>query len=82
MTSELLRRLAFRDTTMSRTNCDAEVWVDPRVWGQFRSMVAEGAVLLHQSARPPRTEGTVHVTITTASFAMTERLSTAAETPG
>ena len=80
MTSELLRRLAFRDTTMSQTNCDAEVWVDPRVWGQVRSMVAEAAVLLHQSARPPRTEGTVHVSMTTALFTMNDRNKTAPET--
>lgn len=80
MTSELLRRLAFRDTTVSQTNCDAEVWVDPQAWGQVRSMVADAAVLLHASARPPRTEGTVHVNMTTSLFTMTDRNNTTAET--
>lgn len=79
VTSELLRRFAFRDTTASQTNCDAEVWVDPQAWGQVRSMVAEAAVLLHASARPPRTEGTVHVNMTTALFTMTDRIKTTAE---
>lgn len=80
MTSELLRRVAFRDTTMSQTNCDAEVWVDPKAWGQVRSMVAEAALLLHASARPPRSEGTVHVNMTTALFTMTDQKKTTEET--
>ncbi len=81
MTSELLRRAALRDTTMSQTNCDAEVWVDPQAWGQVRSMVAEAALLLHASARPPRSEGTVHVNMTTALFTMTDQKKTTGETP-
>lgn len=80
MASELLRRFALRDATLSQTNCDAEVWVDPQAWGQVRSMVAEAAVLLHSSARPPRSEGTVHVNMTTALFTMTDQKATA-ETP-
>ena len=43
-------------------------------------MVAEAAVLLHESARPPRTEGTVHVNMTTALFSMTDQKNTE-ETP-
>jgi len=82
MTSELLRRLALRDSTVPQANCDAELWVDPRAWGQVRSMVAEAAVLLHAAARPPRTEGTVHVNMTTALFAMTDGTGTAAGTAG
>ena len=78
VTSELLRRFASRDTTASQTNCDAEVWVDPQAWGQARSMVAEAEVLLHASARPLRSEGTVHVNMTTALFTMTDQKTTAA----
>ena len=80
MSAELLRRLAFRDPSMSQTSCDAEVWVDLQAWSQIRSMVAEAAVLLHESARPPRTEGTVHVNMTTALFSMTDQKNTE-ETP-
>ena len=82
VTPELLRRVAFRDTTTPQTNCDAEVWVDPQAWGQVRSMVAEAAVLLHASARPPRSEGTVHVNMTTALFTMTDQKMTTEETSG
>ena len=81
VTSELLRRVAFRDPTMSQTNCDAEVWVDRQTWGQVRSMVAEAAVLLHGSARPPRSEGTVHVNMTTALFTMTDNKKATEKTP-
>lgn len=74
-------RVELRDTTTPQTNCDAEVWVDPQAWGQVCSMVAEAALILHGSARPPRSEGTVHVNMTTALFTMTDQKKTPGETP-
>ena len=47
---------------------DAELWVDREVWEEVRDLVSRATTLLHDQARPPRTEGTVHVNLTAAVF--------------
>ncbi|GAA4008566.1 hypothetical protein GCM10022247_33470 [Allokutzneria multivorans] len=70
MGAELRRRAGSRALDAKGLTTDAEVWVDPEVWQRVREAVAELAGQLHDAARPPRTEGTVHVNATIALFQM------------
>ena len=47
-----------------------EGWVDPEVWEQAREHMYAASRLLHDANRPPRSEGTVHVSFTAFAFAM------------
>jgi hypothetical protein len=51
---------------------DAELWVDRDAWAEAVAAVREVSEGLHRGAKPPRTEGAVHVSLTLAMFAMTE----------
>lgn len=70
MTIELLRRFEQR-TQPSRTFlCDAELWVDPETWERAMALVREAASVVHAEARKPHSDGSVHVNLTMAAFAM------------
>ena len=47
---------------------DADLWVEPDVWTRVVSLVGEASALLHASAQPPRTEGTVRANLSVAAF--------------
>ena len=47
---------------------DADLWVEPEVWEKVTALVDEASALLHASARPPRTEGTVRAALSVAAF--------------
>jgi DNA-binding transcriptional ArsR family regulator len=49
---------------------DAELWLDPEAYQQFRQRIGEAARDLHGAARPPRTPGTVRTSTTIAMFRM------------
>lgn len=51
---------------------DLEAWVEPEVWDQVTELLRQASHLLHASARPPRTPGTVRVSATTAAFRLRE----------
>lgn len=51
---------------------DLEGWVDPEAYERARQLLLEASHLLHEANRPPRTPGTVHVTQTTWTFAMSD----------
>lgn len=51
---------------------DLDAWVDPEVWDQALALLRQASTLLHASARPPRTPGTVRVSATTAAFRLKE----------
>ena len=69
MASELVRRYAGRLRGGPRGNLsDAEVWVDPATYDRALELVTEASNLLHASARPPRTEGTMRANLTVALF--------------
>lgn len=74
---ELIRRAqeqaVITDRPSSSALCDAELWVDPEVWERAVELSAKAAHLLHTNARPPRTDGTLHVNATMALFEMTGR---------
>ena len=47
---------------------DADLWVEPEVWDRVCGLLDEASTLLHASARPPRTEGTVRAALSVAAF--------------
>jgi DNA-binding transcriptional ArsR family regulator len=63
-----LRRRAPRRTTGPSVSTDAELWVEPETWRRVVRHVGDAAALLHAAARPPRTPGTVPVSMTAALF--------------
>jgi DNA-binding transcriptional ArsR family regulator len=72
MAEELVRRGRHRAPGTSSKLTDAELWVTPEVWERVTDLVEEASRLIHAEARPPRSEGTVHVNMTAATFQMTE----------
>ncbi|WP_457205896.1 ArsR/SmtB family transcription factor [Nocardioides sp. P5_C9_2] len=67
--SEIVRRLAQR-TKGPSSSSDIETWVTPQTWRDAVDMVAAAMTLLHEEARPPRTEGTIHVSASSQAFVM------------
>jgi len=51
-------------------NTDADMWVSPEIWQQVVTLVGHASQLLHESAEPSRTKGTVHVSMSAALFRM------------
>jgi DNA-binding transcriptional ArsR family regulator len=72
LAEELVRRSRLRAPGTRQALTDAELWVRPDVWKQVSSLVEEASTLVHAEARPPRTEGTVHVNLTAALFQMAD----------
>jgi len=72
MAEELVRRGRHRRPGTSSKLTDAELWVSPEVWERVSGLVEEASRLLHAEARPPHSEGTLHVNLTAATFQMTD----------
>lgn len=70
MAEELVRR--HGDQRRKGVLVDAELWVDPEAWKEAHDLVRRASELLHDAARPPRTDGTWHVNLTAAAFRMEE----------
>ena len=49
---------------------DAALWVEPEVWAEVVERLTAASRLLHESARPPRTEGTMRVNLSVFAFQM------------
>jgi DNA-binding transcriptional ArsR family regulator len=47
---------------------DAALWVDPEVWQEVLDRLHEASRLLHEAARPPRTDGTIHANLSLFAF--------------
>lgn len=69
MASELVRRVVQSADTRGHF-ADAELWVTPEEYQAVRTMMRECSARLHAEARPPRSEGTVKVSLTAALFEM------------
>jgi DNA-binding transcriptional ArsR family regulator len=72
LADELVRRATWLDPAVKGASTDAELWLEPDAWAAAVAEVSEVSERLHRDARPPRTEGAVHVSLTLAMFAMTE----------
>lgn len=72
MAAELTRRFGDRVQPSKSMLCDAEMWVEPETWERVVALVTEAAGLIHAEARPPRTEGAIHVNLTMAAFGMAD----------
>ena len=47
---------------------DAALWVEPEVWAEVLERLTAASRLLHESARPPRTEDAVRVNLSVFAF--------------
>lgn len=61
-------RLAQRRRGTPGHFTDAALWVAPEVWSEMLDRLADASRLLHESARPPRTDGAVRVNLSIAAF--------------
>lgn len=70
--SELVRRLVHLDAGPGRpeSSADIETWVTPEVWREAVTAISDAMIALHEAARPPHSEGTVHVSASTLAFVM------------
>ena len=73
LAEELVRRFGQRKDRTPVQLTDAELWVTPEVWQRVSSLVEEAARLLHAEAAPPRTPGTLHVSLSSALIEMRKR---------
>ncbi|WP_200958201.1 ArsR/SmtB family transcription factor [Nocardioides sp. Soil805] len=67
--SEVVRRLAQR-VRGPGSSSDIETWVTPETWRTAIDQISAAMTLLHEQARPARTEGTVHVSASSQAFLM------------
>ena len=70
LADELLRRAATADPAGRGHNSDAELWVSPEAWAAALELVRKASTDLHAVAQPPRSAGTVHVSLTLGLFQM------------
>ena len=68
---ELRRRSRQAEPGAAQLGVDAELWVDPAVWASTLDAVRAATLELHQRACPPRTPGTVRVSVSALLFPMT-----------
>ena len=73
MVNNLHQRLALRlpDTEMVVT--DAELWVEPEVWLEYRKRLHDLMRDLHEHSQPPQTPGTSPIGATLMAFEMGKR---------
>jgi DNA-binding transcriptional ArsR family regulator len=49
---------------------DADLWLEPEDWQRVVDLATEASVLMHASAKPPRTAGTVRANLSVIAFRM------------
>jgi DNA-binding transcriptional ArsR family regulator len=68
---ELRRRSREAEAGADRLGVDAELWVDPAQWAEAVDAMRAASIGLHRQAKPPRTAGTIRVSISAVLFPMT-----------
>jgi DNA-binding transcriptional ArsR family regulator len=68
--SNLRDRLARRVPDSAWTVTDAELWLTPEVWNEYRKRLLELTYELHEQALPPRSPGTTPIGMTVLAFEM------------
>jgi DNA-binding transcriptional ArsR family regulator len=75
---ELRRRSGDAAPGAQRLGVDAELWVEPADWQAALDAIRAASVTLHERAKPPRSTGTVRVSVSAVLFAMADRSATPA----
>ncbi|WP_217493823.1 helix-turn-helix domain-containing protein [Humibacillus sp. DSM 29435] len=65
------RRYRQRSLTPQTLLTDAELWVTPQAWAEVRDLLMSASRIVHEQAKPPRTQGTVRTNLSVAAFTMT-----------
>jgi DNA-binding transcriptional ArsR family regulator len=73
LVSNLRQRLGTRVPDSASVVTDAELWVAPDVWNEYRKRLADLVAELHDHSQPPRTPGTTPIGATLMAFEMTPR---------
>jgi DNA-binding transcriptional ArsR family regulator len=81
LAAELLRRNDLRHPSPQAYVSDAEMWVTPAVYARVSDLVRQASELIHESASPPRTPETIHVTMMAVLFRMTDDSSSSQASP-
>ena len=68
---ELRRRSQEAEAGPDRLGVDAELWVDPDQWAEAVDAMRTASIALHRRAKPPRTAGTIRVSVSAVLFPMT-----------
>ena len=68
--NNLRQRLAMREPDSEWAVTEAELWVTPEVWLEYRKRLTDLMYELHEHAKPPRTSGTVPIGVTLMAFEM------------
>ncbi len=68
---ELRRRSQQAEAGPGRLGVDAELWVEPGQWAEAVAAIRTASITLHRQAQPPRTAGTVRVSVSAVLFTMT-----------
>jgi DNA-binding transcriptional ArsR family regulator len=69
--NNLRQRLAMRVPDSESAVTEAELWVAPEVWLEYRKRLLDLMWELHEHALPPRTPGTTPIGVTLMAFEMT-----------
>jgi len=82
--NNLRERLTMRVPDSESVVTDAELWVTPEVWNEYRKRLHDLMHELHEHSQPPRTPGTTPIGATLMAFEMTPRtfLGTGPKLPG
>lgn len=70
LAEELVRRVRLADPRRPGHYSDAELWVTPEDYEAALESVGRASAVLHDGARPPRTDGTIRTGFTAALFEM------------
>ena len=73
---ELRRRSHEAEAGAARLGVDAELWVEPAEWAEAVDAVRTVSIALHRQAKPPRTAGTIRVSVSAVLFPMTASVTT------
>lgn len=68
VSQEIERRMLQRRPQRPQRSSDLEGWVSPEAWTKALALLEEASMLLHDANRPPRTDGTLHISMTTWAF--------------
>jgi DNA-binding transcriptional ArsR family regulator len=73
LVGNLRQRLTMRVPDSESVVTDAELWISPELWTEYRTRLRDLMAALHEDSQPPRTPGTTPIGATLMAFEMTPR---------